>query len=240
MCEVSTAAVGERRIVVWREHIGLSSVVSHMERRTVLAGAGIALSTVLGGCVSTDDAQNEDAGNGGESSPADSQLEYDTFQPGALRATHNPLNGAIGSLSVFTTADDAVEEIPLDDIDDDLRFDDLADGQEGTAGEFIEETDYTTEALVSVITRWPKSNPSGVEILELKRDADKIVGTAEATGEDPDVGDDAPTFPVTLFRVTVENNRPEMVEITLTDGSGNEDTIDAQVKGRTRSLTIKY
>lgn len=195
----------------------------------VLAGTGIALSTLLGGCLSNNSTLYGDEGSDNESSISESEFEYDTFHMGALRATQNPLNGATASLDVFTTSNEAYEELPLDDVDNELRFDDLAEGQEGTVEDFIERTDYNNEFLVSVTTQWPKSNPSGIEILELDRGDDKITGTAEATGEDPDVGDDAPTFPVTLIRVTAGDERPSSVEITISDGSGNETTIDTEV-----------
>lgn len=200
-----------------------------MERRAVLTGSGIVLSTLLGGCLSGD--SNPDAGesDGDDPSTDEPLFEYDTFQAGALRATHDPLDGAIASLDVFTTANDAYEELPLDDVDEELRFDDLAEGQEGTVGDFIEETDFDGGFLVSVITRWPKSNPSGIEILALERGDNEITGTAEVTGEDPDVGDDARTYPVTLVRVTVGDEHPSLVEVTITDGSGDEVTIDTQV-----------
>ncbi|MEY7852183.1 hypothetical protein AB7C87_23615 [Natrarchaeobius sp. A-rgal3] len=197
-----------------------------MQRRMVLAGTGIALSTFLGGCLSNNSILTDDEGSDNESSTNESEFEYDTFQAGALRATHNPLNGATASLDVFTTSNDASEELPLDDIDTELRFDDLAEGQEGGVEDFIEKTDYNNNYLVSVVTQWPKSNPSGIEILELDRYDDKITGAAEATGEDPDVGDDAPTFPITLIRVTAGDDRPSSVEMTISDGSGNEATID--------------
>jgi hypothetical protein len=192
----------------------------------VLAGTGIALSTLLGGCLSNNSILNDDEGSDNESSINKSEFEYDTFQVGALRATHNPLNGATASLDAFTTSNDAYEELPLDNIETELQFDDLAEGQEGTVEDFIERTDYNNGFIVSVITQWPKSNPSGIEILKLDRNDDKITGTAEATGKDPDVGDDAPTFPVTLIRVTAGDGRPSSVEMTITDGSGNEATID--------------
>lgn len=200
-----------------------------MERRTILTGSGIVLSALLGGCLSNDSTLDADEGSGDDPSANEPTFEYDTFQAGALRAAHNPLNDATASLDVFTTANDAREELPLDDVDDELRFDNLAGRQEGTVEEFIEETTFNNELLVSVITRWPKSNPSGIEILELDRDDDKITGTAEAVGEDPDVGDDALTFPVTLIRVVVGDEPPSSVEVTISDGSGNEDTIDTQV-----------
>lgn len=200
-----------------------------MDRRAVLTGSGIVLSTLLGGCLS--DGSTPDAGesDGNDPSSNDPIFGYDTFQVGALRATHNPLDGAIASLNVFMTANDAYEELPLDDIAEELRFDDLAEGQEGTVGDFIEETDFDSGFLVSVISRWPKSNPSGIEILELERQDNKITGKAEVMGEDADVGDDALTYPVTLVRVTVGDDHPSLVEVTITDGSGNEDTTDTQV-----------
>lgn len=200
-----------------------------MERRAVLTGSGIVLSTLLGGCLSGDSTPDVGESDGGDPSPDEPIFEYDTFQVGALRATHDPLDGAIASLDVSTTANDAYDELPLDDVDEELRFDDLAEGQEGTVDEFVEETDFDSGFLVSVITRWPKSNPSGIEILELERQDNRITGTAEATGEDPDVGDDALTYPVTLVRVTVGDEHPSLVEVTITDGFGNEDTIDTQV-----------
>jgi len=200
-----------------------------MERRTVLTGSGTVLSTLLGGCLS--DGSTPDAGESGGDDPstAEPTFEYDTFQVGALRATHNPVNGAIAALDAFTTANEVSAELPLDDVDEELRFDDLAAGQEGAVEEFIEETEFDSEFIVSVITRWPKSTSSGIEILELTRSTDKITGTAEATGEDPNVGDDALTYPVTLVRVTVGDDHPSVVEVTITDGSGNEDTIDTEV-----------
>ena len=207
----------------------LLELPSRMERRTVLTGGGIVLSTIIGGCLADDSTQDADEGSGDDPSTNDSTFGYDTFQLGALRATHNPLNDATASLDVFTTANDAHEELPVDDVDVQLRFDDAAEEQEGTVDEFIEETNFSTEVLVSVITRWPKSNPSGIEVLELDRDDDTITGTAAAVGDDPDVGDDALTFPVSLIRVLVGDERPSLVEVTISDGSGNEDTIDTQV-----------
>lgn len=200
-----------------------------MERRAVLTGSGVVLSTFLGGCLSSDSTPNVGVKNGIDPSPHDPILEYDTFQVGALRATHNPLDGSIASLDVFTTATEADEKLPLDDVDEELRFDDLAEGQEGTADEFVEQTEFNSGFLVSIITRWPKSNPSGIEILDVERQDNKITGTAEAAGEDPDVGDDAPTYPVTLVRVTVGDEHPNLVDVTITDGSGEEDTFDAPV-----------
>ncbi len=185
-------------------------------RRTILAGAGTALSALLGGCVSDD-------------TPSGS-VGYDTFQMGAFRASRNPLNGATAAIDVFTTASAAREGVPLDDVDEGRRFGALTEGQSGTAEGFVETTAYDTEILVSVVSRWPKSNPSGVEVTDLARTDERITGAAVARGADPEKGDNAPTYPVALVRVAVGSERPARVEMTVTDGTGTETTVEAPVE----------
>ncbi len=184
-------------------------------RRAVLAGTGAALSALLGGCLS-------------DGTPSGS-VEYDTFQAGAFRASRSPLDGATAAIDVFTSASAAREGVPLDDVDEGRRFDALAKDQSGTAEEFVATTAYDTEILVSVVTLWPKSNPSGVAVTDLTRTGARITGTAVAMGVDPEVGDDAPTYPVTLVRVAVGSERPATIEMTVTDGTGTETTVETPV-----------
>jgi|APHM01.1.fsa_nt_gi hypothetical protein len=185
-------------------------------RRTFLTGAGAALSTLLVGCLS-----------GGDTSST--SVEYETFQVGAFSANQNPLGEATAAIDVFTSASAAREGVSLGDVGG-YRFDALAEGQRGTAREFIEATAYDTEILVSVVTLWPKLNSAGVEVTDLVRTDDRIEGTAVARGEDSEEGDDAPVFPLALVRVAVGDERPTLVEMTVTDGTGTEDTVKTRVE----------
>lgn len=208
----------------------LAGCLPHMDRRAALAGGAITLSTLLGGCLSDDSTPPADENGDPARSTGTSRFSYESFQVGALRATHNPLDGDIAVLEVFTSAATVYESLPLDAVSTELRDEELAQGQPGAVETFVDETAYATKLIVSVITRWPKSNPSGIEIRELDRDGGTITGTAAATGESPDVGDDAPTYPVVLLRVTVGEERPDSIELSVTDGSETTDTVAVAVQ----------
>ena len=194
-----------------------------MDRRSTLVGTAIALATPLAGCLSEDDPGERTPNDGAEDDdPAettDDGLEYEVHQVGFFRATHDPLeDDAVGSLEVFESAADAHDRAPLEEID--------ATDPSATE-EFVTETDFGTELLCSVVTEWPNTSDAAIEVDGLERRDDRLVATVRATGED--AGDDAPSYPVALVRVTIEDDQPAELEMTVVDGRENEETLRADV-----------
>ncbi|SDK72919.1 hypothetical protein [Natronorubrum texcoconense] len=194
-----------------------------MDRRSMLVGTAIALATPLAGCLSEDDAgesaPDDGAEDGDPPETADDTLEYDVHQVGFFRATYDPLeDDAVGSLEVFESAADAHDRAPLEEID--------ATDPSATE-EFVTETDFERDLLCSVVTTWPNTSDAAVEVETLERRDDRLVATARATGKQ--AGDDAPSFPVALVRVTVEDDPPVELEMTVVDGRENEETLRADV-----------
>lgn len=200
-----------------------------VDRRTVIAGTGIALSTSLAGCLS-----GTSPLNGGESDgdgPEDGEpVEFETFQVGAFRANSSPLPAdSTASLDAFTSAAEVYAELPLDDVDANLRYDDLAADQDGTVEDFVDGVTFDEDALLAIVAEWPKSIPSGIDVRELERAGDTLTGTAAAVADDAGMGDDAPSYPLALVAVTVGSERPDAVELTVTDGSGTEEPTTAEL-----------
>ncbi|WP_440771170.1 hypothetical protein [Natronorubrum sp. DTA28] len=194
-----------------------------MDRRSTLVGTAIALTTPMAGCLSEDDAGESAPDDGTEDDDppetTDDGLEYDVHQVGFFRATHDPLeDDAVGSLEVFESAADAHDRAPLEEID--------ATDPSATE-EFVTETDFERELLCSVVTEWPNTSDAAIEVDALERRDDRLAVTARATGEE--VGDDAPSFPIALVRITVEDDPPAELEMTIVDGRENEETLRADV-----------
>jgi hypothetical protein len=150
------------------------------------------------------------------------RFEYKVKQVGFLRGTNAPFaDDSVGRLDVFDSSEEAYNTLQLEDFFD-------ADRQPSNE-EFIDDTDFDDELLIYVVTVWPKTNFTEIELRELEREDDMIVGTAAAVGDDPVEGDGTPTFPVALIRVTVGDDRPSSIEMTVIDGRENEDILEASV-----------
>ncbi len=193
-----------------------------MNRRRLLATTTLVPLTAVGGCLG--DSKPADSGNeNGDDTPPDkngTEFEYEVKQIGFLRATNNPIeNDSVGHVDVFESTEETYDTLPLDDLFD-------GDRQPSTE-EFIEDTDFDTGFLLYVVTRWPKTNSTEIEIQELDREDDTITGTAATVGAEE--GDDAPSYPLALVRMFVGDDRPSSVEMTVIDGRENEDTLEVDV-----------
>ena len=204
-----------------------------MNRRKMLGSLGVGLLAILSGCLT------ENSLPGGNDSPTDHPpAEFETFQTGPLShlpegvrhdTADTPQMGYADAL-VFTESSDVLTTLPEETMLKEYRFEDLIANQRGTVKEFIGETNDNNELLIALFSRWPKTNPNGIEVLELQRNDDTITGTAAVDGHDPEGGDDTPMTPAALIRVTVGSERPDTVALTITDGFELEHEVDVKVE----------
>lgn len=145
-----------------------------------------------------------------------SVLDYELQQLGILRTTHNPLDeNSSGSSMIITSPSDAYDKIPVEKFENNSVED---------IDNFITNTDFNSDVLLYILSKWPKSNGAYINGGELRRVGDKITGEFVADGESRNAGDDAPIFPGCLSRVYVDRDNIKNIFITITSGRGVEET----------------
>lgn len=194
-----------------------------MERRTVIATTGLALSTPLVGCLgsapggeengsTSDDADNR---NGSESIEA---WEYDVSEstPSLAFDTVGPGDH---SLAVHITSAEEAEEA--------FTYEDLTGDAKREAQTFVDETDFETATLFYIETRAPNAC-HGLRVQSLAiSDDDVLTGSVESrdlSAED----EECPAVVITpsrLVRVTAEPGLPSHAELDVTDGWGETERV---------------
>ncbi len=99
--------------------------------------------------------------------------------------------------------------------------------------EFVGRTDFGTATLLCVVSVGPNSCHDRLAVSELAVEDDTLVGTALA--EDTSGPDEeclqVVQYPATLLRVSFEDAPPKAVQLSITDGMGNEATVGAERDG---------
>ncbi|ADD06631.1 uncharacterized protein Nmag_3079 [Natrialba magadii ATCC 43099] len=193
-----------------------------MKRRHILTTIGASLSFATAGCLQGGSSNNEGSATAG------SDVGYDTHQLGAVLATHASslrfdTESSVGAVELYESSKEAYRSVPLD-------LGPLAD-RRSTNEAFIDATDFESELLIYVVTEWPLTNQSEIEVENLTLSGDTLVGTVRAIGDNAEEGDQAPMFPAGLVRVSVDDAHLTTVEVTVVDGRDNEEVFEEAYNG---------
>jgi len=186
---------------------------SPTRREALLACAG-SFGVFLAGCTGDDGGGN---GNGNGDGPV-SVTDVETLDLGA--GLGRPFwagrdEDAVGVVYRYDSAD-------IEGADADVLHDSEAD-----AGAFVEATEFGTATLLQVGSVGPDTCYDTVDVSDLAVEDGALVGRAEAAHSGADGCGEAITYPWVLVRVEFDGAPPSDVELTITDGWGDEATIQS-------------
>ncbi|WP_265109406.1 hypothetical protein [Halosolutus halophilus] len=187
-----------------------------MKRRTVLAGTGSGLSSLVVGCLQeTNDTE-----------PDESSTEtYELVQFSAPTGTSDWAGHEerSGYLEFYGSTDVAFANLDFNYVEEERR-----DAVES----FVEETEFDDEALLYIASRGPDTSYTEIAVEELETDAGVIIGTARAKRPQNGGGGggSAVTYPSALVRIIGPMEAPERAEITVVDGWGEKTELVAEMQ----------
>ncbi|WP_312908682.1 hypothetical protein [Natronosalvus caseinilyticus] len=216
-------------------------------RRTILRSSALGVGLAVGGCLDAsptgsspdddgeDDPNDGDGANGTDStngtdgtddsntndgtgsSPEITTVETIDLEP---RTDEPPwASDGIGTVALITDADvlERLDAVPTNRTAE-------------TVDPFLEETDFETEVLVLVESGGPTMCHDSIEVDDVTFDAQESAITATATVVDSSEGGcgEALAYPASLTRVSFDDRmRPHDAVVTLTDGWGETETVEA-------------
>ncbi len=186
-----------------------------MERRQFLATSGIALGSLLAGCLGDSAPENggSDGDGDGDGDGNGDGLEYEVVQAGTSLPAPAWYDDGEPPGAVILVESSGQVPVPVGDLPADLR-------------EWIRATDFEESVLAFVQSVGPDTCHSEVDVADLAIEGDTLVGTARAvdtSGEGEACGS-AVTFPSAFVRVSAAD-LPTRAEFTVTDGWGESATV---------------
>lgn len=184
-----------------------------LDRRTTLRLAGVAVVGSLAGCL-------ESPGNG-DNADGGRVIDSDTV-PYLTRGAVPPWDDeeTTGHAVVIDSEARASAVLRPGELDDERRDE---------IGAFLDDVDYDTERLLVIESVGPNTcyrdlDVSDVRVADGRLRADVV---AVDTSEEGEACGDAITYPSVIVRVTFDGDPADEVELSITDGWGNESTVSA-------------